>query len=185
MISTADFRNGLVVEMENDLMEIVEFQHVKPGKGPAFVRTKVRNMRTGSLYEKTFRGGEPVTQIRIDEKQMQYLYREGDHYTFMDTANYEQTIIDRESLGDSANWLQENCTCSVLFWNGRTIGVSLPNFVILRVTKCEPGFRGDTATGATKPATLESGANLNVPLFVNEGDAIRIDTRSGTYVERA
>jgi elongation factor P len=185
MYSTQDFKNGLKIEYEGAPYIIVEFQHVKPGKGSAFTRTRIRNLITGRTIDPTFKSGDKVGEPDIDEKQMQYLYREGDHYTFMDTANYEQTIIDREALGDSANWLQENCMCSVMFWNSRAIGISLPNFVVLHVTQCEPGVRGDTATGATKPATLESGATITVPLFINEGDAVRIDTRTGAYVERA
>lgn len=185
MYSTQDFRNGLKIEYEGAPYIIVEFQHIKPGKGSAFTRTRIRNLITGRTIDPTFKSGDKVGKPDIDEKTMQYLYHEGDHYTFMDTTSYEQTIIDKEALGDGANWMPENCECSILFWNSRAIGVSLPNFVVLRVTKCEPGFRGDTATGATKPATLESGAQINVPLFVNEGDAIRIDTRTGTYVERA
>jgi len=185
MYSTQDFRNGLKIEYEGAPYIIVEFQHIKPGKGSAFTRTRIRNLITGRTIDPTFKSGDKVGKPDIDEKTMQYLYHEGDHYTFMDTTSYEQNVIDHSALGDSANWLPENCECSILFWNGRAIGVSLPNFVVLRVTKCEPGFRGDTATGATKPATLESGAQINVPLFVNEGDAIRIDTRTGSYVERA
>ena len=185
MYSTQDFRNGLKIEYEGEPYVIVEFQHVKPGKGNAFTRTKIKNLLTGRVLEPTLKSGEKVGKPDIDEKEMQYLYRDGEHYTFMDTTNYEQVLIDASALGDMSGWLQENCNCSVVFWNGKAIAVNLPNFVILKVVECEPGVRGDTATGASKPAKLESGATVNVPLFVNEGDSIKIDTRTGSYVERA
>ena len=185
MYSTSDFRNGLKIEFEGDPYIIVEFQHVKPGKGNAFTRTKIKNLITGRVLDPTFKSGDKVGKPNMEEKTMQYLFHEGDHFTFMDTTTYEQVLIDRSSLGDDARWLQENCECAVLFWNDKAIGVQLPNFVVLKITKCEPGVRGDTATGTTKPAELETGATANVPLFVNEGDRIKIDTRTGLYAERA
>lgn len=185
MYSTTDFRNGLKILYEGEPFVIIEFQHVKPGKGNSFTRTKIKHLISGRVLEPTLKSGDKVGKADIDEKEMQYLYREGDHFTFMDTSNYEQVLIDASALADQAGFLPENCNCAVLFWNGRAIGVSLPNFVVLKVTECEPGMKGDTATGASKPAKLESGAQVNVPLFVNEGDKIRIDTRNGQYVERA
>ena len=184
MYSTQDFRNGLKIEYEGDPYVIVEFQHVKPGKGGAFVRTKIKNLITGRVLDPTFKSGDKVGKPDIEEKDMQFLYMDGEHYVFMDTSSYEQMPLDGESLSDAANWLKENVTCSILFWNGRPIGVQLPNFVTLKIVECEPGLRGDTVQGATKPAKLESGAQVNVPLFVNEGDLVKIDTRIGQYVER-
>jgi elongation factor P len=185
MYATSDFRNGLKILYDGQPFVIVEFQHVKPGKGNAFTRTKIRNMITGRVLDPTFKSGEKVGVPDIEEKQMQYLFREGDHYTFMDTGNYEQVLVDAEALGEGKMWLIENTECSVLFWNGKAIGVQLPNTMVMKITKCEPGVRGDTATGAQKPATLESGAIVQVPLFINEGDSIKVDTRSGLYLERA
>jgi elongation factor P len=185
MYAVADFRNGLKIEYEGEPFVIIEFQHVKPGKGNAFTRTKIKNLISGRTLEPTFKSGEKVGTPDIDEKSMQYLYFDGTHYTFMDTTSFDQTLIDAAALGSQAGFLQESCTCQVLFWNGRPINVALPNFVVLKIVECEPGVRGDTATGATKPAKLESGAQVNVPLFVNEGDSIRVDTRDGTYMERA
>jgi elongation factor P len=185
MYATQDFRNGLKIEYEGEPYVIVEFQHVKPGKGNAFTRTKIKNLISGRTLEPTFKSGDKVGKPDVDEKEMQYLYREGDHYTFMDTNTYEQILVDKAAIGDGSGFLQENCNCTILFWNGRAINVSLPNFVVLKIVECEPGVRGDTATGASKPAKLESGATVNVPLFVNEGESIRVDTRTGTYMDRA
>ena len=185
MYSTQDFRNGLKIEYEGEPFVIIEFQHVKPGKGNAFTRTKIKNLISGRTLEPTFKSGDKVGKPDVEEKEMQYLYREGDHYTFMDTANYEQLLVDKTAIGEQAGFMQENCNCQILFWNGRAIAVQMPNFVVLTIVECEPGVRGDTATGASKPAKLEPGATVNVPLFVNEGDKIRVDTRTGTYVERA
>lgn len=185
MYSTQDFRNGLKIIFDNDPYEIVEFQHVKPGKGGAFVRTKIKNLITGRVLDPTFKSGDKVGKPDMEEKSMQYLYMDGAHYAFMDVATYEQTLVDPDVLGNAAQWMTENCECQILFWNGNAIGVQLPNFVVLKITECEPGIKGDTATGATKPALLESGGSVYVPLFVNEGDVIRIDTRTGSYVERA
>jgi len=185
MYTTQEFRNGLKILYDNEPFEIVEFQHVKPGKGGAFVRTKIKNLLTGRVLDPTFKSGDKVGKPDMEEKAMQYLYHDGTHYTFMDTTTYDQTLVEEEVLGDNRKWLMENCDCEVLFWNGKAIGISLPNFVVLKITECEPGIKGDTAQGATKPATLESGAVVNVPLFVNEGESIKIDTRTGQYVERA
>jgi len=183
-LDTSAFRRGLKIEIDRDPWEIVEFQHVKPGKGSAFVRTRIKNLLTGRTIDRTFKSGEKVGRPDIEEKKMQYLYKEGDHYVFMDSKNYEQSHIDAAGLGDSKNFLKENMDASVLFWNGRAISVDLPNAVELRVSKCDPGVRGDTVSGAMKPATLETGYTVNVPLFVNEGDILKIDTRSGEYLTR-
>jgi elongation factor P len=183
--STTQFRNGFKIELEGEPFLIVECQHVKPGKGAAFVKTRLKSLRTGLVLEKTFRSGEKVNTPDLEEREMQYLYREEDRYCFMDTTSYDQEFLTREQLGDAANWLQDNITVAVLFHNRVPIGVDLPTFVQLRVHKTEPGVRGDTAVGGTKPATLETGAVVQVPLFLNEGDLIRIDTRTGSYVERA
>ncbi len=185
MYSTQDFRNGLKIEYDGQPFEIVEFQHVKPGKGGAFVRTKIKNMITGRVLDPTFKSGDKVGKPDMDDKEMQYLYRDGEHYAFMDTTTYDQVLVDKEAVGTDDRWLIENCACQVLFWNGKAIGVQLPNFVVLKISACEPGVQGNTATGATKPATLESGGTVNVPLFINEGENIKIDTRTGSYVERA
>ena len=185
MYNTSDFRNGLKIIYDNEPYEIVEFQHVKPGKGGAFVRTKIRNVLTGRVLDPTFKSGDKVGKPDMEEKAMQYLFQDGEHYTFMDNTTYDQVLVDSDAVGDAKKFLIENTECQVLFWNGKPIGVQLPNFVVLKITECEPGVRGDTATGATKPATVESGAVVNVPLFVNEGESIKIDTRTGAYVERA
>ena len=185
MYSTSDFRNGLKIEYDGSPYSIVEFQHVKPGKGNAFTRTKIKNLLTGRVLDPTFKSGDKVGKPDIEEKDMQYLYREGDHFTFMDNETYDQVLIDADVLKNEAKWLLENEVCLVLFWNGKGIGITLPNFVVLTITECEPGVRGNTATGATKPAILETGGQVNVPLFVNEGEKIKVDTRDGTYVERA
>ena len=184
MYSTTDFRRGLKIEVDGTPYAIVEFQHVKPGKGGAFVRTKLRNLITGGVIDKTFRAGEKVERPDLEEKTMQYLYSEGNQYYFMDTETYEQTFLTREQLGESKNFLQENINVSILYYQGKPIGVELPIFVELEVKKTEPGVRGDTATGGSKPATLETGAVIQVPLFINEGDKVKIDTRTGEYIER-
>lgn len=184
MYTTQDFKNGLKIEYEGEPYIIVEFQHVKPGKGGAFVRTKLKNLITGRVLDPTFKSGDKVGKPDMDDKEMQYLYREGEHYTFMDNTTYEQVMVDTNVVGDATKWMKENTNTEVMFWNGKPIGVTLPNFVELQITECEPGVRGDTAQGATKPAVLETGATVNVPLFVNEGETIKIDTRTSTYVER-
>ena len=183
-IDTSEFRNGLKILMDNEPFVIVEFQHVKPGKGNAFVRTRYKSLISGRTLEKNFKSGEKVGRPDIEEKKMQYLYKEGDHYIFMDSKNFEQSHIDEAGLGESKNFLKENIGASVLFWNGKAIGVTLPNSVDLKVVKCDPGVRGDTVSGAQKPAILETGYQINVPLFVNEGDVLKIDTRSGEYLTR-
>ena len=184
MYSTTDFRRGLKIEIEGTPYSITEFQHVKPGKGGAFVRTKLKNLITGGVVEKTFRSGEKVGTPDLEEKTMQYLYAEENQYYFMDTENYEQTFLTKEQLGENKDFLQENITISALLFQGKPIGVELPIFVELAVAKTEPGVKGDTASGGNKPATLETGATIQVPLFINEGDTLKIDTRTREYVER-
>ncbi|MBW1982076.1 MAG: elongation factor P [Deltaproteobacteria bacterium] len=184
MYSTSDFRRGLKIELDGKPYLIVEFLHVKPGKGGAFVRTKLKNMETGQVLERTFRSGEKVERPDLVEREMQFLYRDTEGYCFMDNNNYEQIFIDEEHLGDAKNFLKENTDVKVLFFNNKPIGIDLPNFVDLAIVQTEPGVRGDTATGATKPATLETGVVVQVPLFLNEGDLVKVDTRSGEYIER-
>ncbi|MDR2899688.1 MAG: elongation factor P [Clostridiales bacterium] len=184
MISASEFRNGVTVDIDGDIFVIVEFQHVKPGKGAAFVRTKIRNLITGSVIERTFRPSEKMPRAHIDRKDMQYLYRDGDLYYFMDNESYEQTAINASDVGDTLNYVKENETVKVLSHNESVFGIEPPTFVELRITDTEPGFKGDTATGATKPATLETGATANVPLFINTDDVIKIDTRTGEYLGR-
>jgi len=181
---TSEFRNGLKILIDGEPFEIVDFQHVKPGKGSAFVRTRIRNLISGRVLEPTLKSGDKVGKPDMEEKEMQYLYKEGEHYVFMDVKNYEQTHIGETSLGDSKNFLKENMNAHILFWNGRAITVELPNAVELQVTKCDPGARGDTVSGAMKPATMETGFTLNVPLFINEGDTLKIDTRTRAYLTR-
>ncbi len=185
MYSTAEFRRGLKIEINGKPFTIVEFQHVKPGKGGAFVRTKLKNLETGQVLEQTFRSGAKVGVPDLEEKNTQYLYRDGDNYVFMDNDTYDQLFIAEEYLGDAVNFFKPNIEVNVLFFNGKPIGVELPITVELEVTETEPGVKGDTATGATKAATLESGLTVQVPLFIEQGDVLRIDTRSGEYLERA
>lgn len=185
MISTADFKNGMTIECEGKLYEIVYFQHVKPGKGGAFVRTKLKELKRGRVLDKTFRAGEKTNQVIIDEKEMQYLYREDNFFYFMDMENYEQSVISEEQLGESIKFLKENMVVTVLMYQGALIGIKPPLFVELRVTGTEPGVRGDTASGGSKPATLETGVVVQLPLFINNGELVRVDTRTGKYVERA
>jgi elongation factor P len=185
VIDTSEFRKGLKIEIDGEPFEIVEFQHVKPGKGSAFVRTSIRSLLTGRVLQPTFKSGDKVGRPDIEEKEMQYLYKQGEDYYFMDTRSYEQTFINQKVLGDQRSFLKENVNASILFFNGKAIGVSLPNSVDLRVVKCDPGVRGDTVSGALKPAVLETGYQVQVPLFINEGDIIRIDTRDGKYLTRA
>jgi elongation factor P len=185
-ISTADFKTGLTIEYDGDIFQLVEFQHVKPGKGGAFVRSKLRNLRTGATIDKTFRAGEKMEQANISRRPMQFLYRAGDDYTFMDTETFDQSELAAEVVGEAVRFLKPDTEVLIQFFNDDEIlGVELPNTMELVVTETDPGLRGDTATGGTKPATLETGAVVNVPLFVNEGDLIRVDTRSGKYLERA
>jgi elongation factor P len=184
MISTADFRNGLVVDLEGQLMEIVEFQHVKPGKGGAFVRTKFKNILTGRVLEKTFRSGEKMEEARIEERKWQYLYHDGHLYHFMDNETYEQLEVNAAVVGDNAKWLKDNMDVQLVFYKDKPIALEVPTFVEMKVTKSDPGLQGDRASGGNKPATLESGATIQVPLFVNEGDVLKVDTRTGDYIER-
>ena len=184
MISAGDFKNGITIEVEGNVFQIMEFQHVKPGKGAAFVRTKLKNIISGGVVEKTFRPTEKFPQARIDRKEMQYLYADGDMYNFMDTENYEQTALNSDEVGDALKFVKENEMVKVCSYNGNVFAVEPPLFVELEITDTEPGFKGDTATGATKPATVETGATVAVPLFVNQGDTIKIDTRTAEYLSR-
>ncbi len=184
MISAGDFRNGLTVEIEGAVFQIIEFQHVKPGKGAAFVRTKLRNIINGGVVEKTFRPTEKFPQARIDRNDMQYLYADGDLYNFMNTETYDQVALNAETIGDALKFVKENEMVKVCSYNGNVFAVEPPLFVELEITETEPGFKGDTATGATKPATVETGALVYVPLFVEQGDKIKIDTRTGEYLSR-
>ncbi|HHZ17257.1 MAG TPA: elongation factor P [Peptococcaceae bacterium] len=185
MISTTDFRTGITFELEGDVVQLLEFQHVKPGKGAAFVRCKLRSVKTGAVIEKTFRPGEKFPKAHIDRKEMQYLYKEGDTWVFMDTETYEQVSILESLLEDAPKYLKENMTTGILFYQGQVIGIDLPKQVELKVVATEPGVKGDTATGGSKPATLETGLVVQVPFFVNENDVLIIDTRTGEYVSRA
>ncbi|WP_426754238.1 elongation factor P [Myxococcus sp. Y35] len=184
VIDTSEFRKGLKIEIDGEPYEIVDFQHVKPGKGSAFVRTTIRSLLSGRVLQPTLKSGEKVGKPDIEEKDMQYLYVQGEEFYFMDTRNYEQTFLDEKVLGDAKNFLKENINVAVLFYNGKAIGVTLPNSVDLKVTQCDPGIRGDTVSGALKPATLETGYTVNVPLFIEEGDVLKIDTRDGKYLTR-
>ena len=184
MISTNDFRTGLTVEIDGDVCAVVDFQHVKPGKGSAFVRCKLKNLRTGGVVERTFRAGEKLP-AHLERREMQYLYKEGDSFVLMDNETYEQASLSGEQLGDNVKYLKENMNLYLLTHNGNLIGVELPNTVELQVVAADPGIRGDTATGGTKPATLETGLIIQVPLFVDVGTRIKVDTRTGEYLERA
>lgn len=184
MISTADFRNGMTILISNNLMELVEFQHVKPGKGGAFVRTKLKNVLTGRVLEKTFRAGEKMEEVRLEEHRYQYLYSDGDLFHFMNQEDYEQLAVSSEVVGDKKNWLKENEEIGLLFNGSEILSLSLPNTVELKITKSDPGIQGDRSSGGTKPATLETGVTVNVPLFINENDTIKVDTRTGDYMER-
>ena len=185
MISAGDFRNGITLEIEGAVYQIVEFQHVKPGKGAAFVRTKIKNVMTGSVVERTFRPTEKFPSARIDRVDMQYLYADGDLFNFMNMDNYEQIALTPDVIGDALKFVKENEVVKVCSYNGKVFSVEAPLFVELEITSTEPGFKGDTATGATKPATVETGAQINVPLFVSTGDRVKIDTRTGEYLSRA
>ena len=184
MADTTDFRNGFTMLIDGAIFSIAEFQHVKPGKGSAFVRTKLKNMKTGAVLDRTFRSGDKVDEVRLEKREMQYLYSEGDTYYFMDLDTYEQTPVERDVIGDGAGLLKESENAYLLVAREEVFGVDLPNFVTLAVTHTEPGIKGDTATGAVKPATLETGYVVQVPLFINQGDTLKIDTRTGDYVER-
>ena len=184
MISAGDFKNGLTLEIDGNVVQIMEFQHVKPGKGAAFVRTKLKNVISGGVVEKTFRPTEKFPQARIDRVDMQYLYNDGDLYNFMNNETYDQIAIDKDTVGDSLKFVKENENVKVCSYNGSVFAIEPPLFVELEITETEPGFAGNTAQGATKPATVETGAVVYVPLFVNQGDVIKIDTRTGEYLSR-
>ncbi len=185
MISAGDFKNGLTLEIDGQVMQILEFQHVKPGKGAAFVRTKLKNVINGGVVEKTFRPTEKFPAARIDRKNSQYLYNDGDLYYFMDPETYDQVMINKDVVGDNMKFVKENEECKLVSYNGSVFAIEAPLFVELEVTETEPGFAGNTAQGATKPATVETGASIQVPLFVNIGDKVKIDTRTGEYLSRA
>ena len=182
---TNEFRGGLKILIDGDPFAIIENEFVKPGKGQAFNRVKLRNLKSGRVIERTFKSGESVTAADVMEVSLQYLYSDGDNWHFMDEQSFEQFAAPREAVGDSANWLKEQDVCTLTLWNGEPLSVSPPNFVVLEITETDPGVRGDTASGATKPARVETGAIVKVPLFVNQGERIRIDTRTGEYVARA
>jgi elongation factor P len=185
VVVTSEFRKGLNVLIDNEPFAIVDFQHVKPGKGGAFVRTRLKSLVSGNVLERTFRSGDKLEVPDVETRQMQYLYRENERFNFMDVSNYDQLHIDEENLGDAKNYLKEGLVIEVLFYKGNAIGVEVQNFVNLAVVETEPGMKGDTAQNATKPARLETGYTLQVPLFIEEGDVLKIDTRTGTYLERA
>ena len=184
MISAGDFRNGLTIEFEGTVYQVIEFQHVKPGKGAAFVRTKLKNIISGGIVEKTFRPTDKMPRAHVERKDMEYLYNDGSLYFFMDQESYEQIPIDKDKIGDALEFIKENDIVKILSYKGDIFGIEPPTFAELKVVATEPGVKGDTATGATKPATLETGATIMVPLFVDNGDIIRIDTRTGEYMER-
>lgn len=184
MISVNDFKTGLTIKVDNGIWKVMDFQHVKPGKGAAFVRSKLRNLRTGAIQEKTFRAGEKVEKAQIDNRRMQYLYANGDSHVFMDNETYDQLELPGDKLEYELKFIKENMEVQIQSYEGETIGIELPNTVTLQVTETEPGIKGDTATGATKQATVETGYSLNVPLFVNEGDLLAINTTDGSYVSR-
>ena len=183
--TTNDLKNGMTLELDDGLFEVVEFQHVKPGKGGAFVRTTLKNYRTGATVDRTFRGGEKVERAMIDKREMQYLYRDGDDYVFMDNANYDQMQVPRAQLGDSANYLIESANAVLKMFNDEIVGIDLPAAVELAIAETEPGIQGDRVSGARKPATLETGLVIQVPLFVGPDDRVKVDTRTGEYITRA
>lgn len=185
MVVAGDFRNGVTFEMDGQVLQVVEFQHVKPGKGAAFVRTKLKNVITGAVVEKTFSPTEKFENAYVERKEMQYLYGDGELYYFMDMESFEQIPLDSHKLSDNFKFVKENMMCKIISYKGNVFAVEPPMFVELEVTDTDPGFKGDTATGTTKPATLETGAVIKVPLFINIGDILRIDTRTGEYLERA
>ena len=184
MYDTSDIRKGLKFQVDGVAFTVVEFQFVKPGKGTAFTRTKIKNLITGAVLERTYRTGEKLEPANIEEREMQYLYLDGDKYCFMDNTTYDQTFIESEQVGETAHFMPDNINVMVMFFDDKPIGITLPNFVELEVTHTEPGMKGDTASGATKPATLSTGATINVPLFIEEGEWLKIDTRTSSYVER-
>ncbi len=185
MVTAGDFRNGVTFEEDGNVLQVVEFQHVKPGKGAAFVRTKTRNVITGAIIEKSYNPSAKFPTAFVERKDMEYSYNDGGLYYFMDPESYELIPINESELGDGFKFVKESMVCKILSYKGKVFGMEPPTFVELQITETEPGFKGDTATNATKPATLETGAEIRVPLFINEGDMIRIDTRTGEYMERA
>ena len=184
MYDTSDLRKGLKILVDGNPYIVVQADFVKPGKGAAFTRTKMKNLLTGGVIERNIRSGEKLEPADIEEREMTFLYKEGDDFVFMDKKSYDQVHVTKETVDETWRFLKDNLDCQVMFYNGRAIGVTAPNFVVLRVMKSDPGLRGDTASGASKPATLETGATINVPLFINEGELLKIDTRNGEYVER-
>jgi elongation factor P len=184
MIDTGELRKGLIIEHEGTLQRIIDYQHVKQGRGSAFVRLTMRNLRTGSTTTNTFQAGSKFPLVRLERQRAQYLYPEDEHYNFMDIDSFEQFSLSRDTLGDALNWIKENDTIDLLTYNGEPIDIEIPITVNLQITQTDPGLRGDTATGGTKPATLETGVVVSVPLFVSEGDTIKVDTRTGQYLER-
>ena len=185
MVVAGDFKNGITFDMDGQVLQVIEFQHVKPGKGAAFVRTKLKNVITGAVTERTFNPTDKFENAIVERKEMQYLYNDGDLYYFMDMETFEQLPINKDKLGDSFKFVTENEMCKIVSYKGNVFAVEPPMFVVLEVTDTEPGFKGDTATGTTKPATLETGATIKVPLFIDIGTKIKIDTRTGEYLERA
>ncbi|MDD5602983.1 MAG: elongation factor P [Eubacteriales bacterium] len=184
MIVAGDFRNGVTFELDEQIYQVVEFQHVKPGKGAAFVRTKLRNIVTGATVERTFNPSDKMPKAHIERKEMQYLYSDGDLFYFMDVETYEQLPVGKDKIGDALEFVKENVNVRILSHKGNIFGIEPPTFVELKVTETEPGYRGDTTTGATKPAVVETGASIKVPLFIDQGDTVRVDTRTGEYMER-
>lgn len=185
MISVNDFKTGLTVEVDGDIFTVLDFQHVKPGKGAAFVRSKLKNLRNGNVTEKTFRAGETIGRAQIDNREVQYLYNSGEEYTFMDNESYDQFSLDKSQLEWELNFLKDNMIVNIVSYKGEILGINMPNNVELKVIETEPGVKGNTAQGATKNATVETGLNVQVPLFINEGDVLLIDTREGKYISRA
>lgn len=185
MISTNEFKTGITIELEGEIYSVLEFQHVKPGKGAAFVRSKLKNLRSGSIVDRTFRAGEKMARAHLERKEMEYLYRDDDSFYLMDTETFEQVALSADQIGDSIKYLKENDRLSILVYGDEIVGVDVPITVVLQVTDTEPGVKGDTASGASKPATIETGLVVQVPLFINSGDYIKIDTRTGSYIERA
>lgn len=185
MISVNDFKTGLTIQIDGELWRVVEFLHVKPGKGSAFVRSKLKNLRTGAVQEKTFRAGEKVEQAQIDRKEMQYLYADGDNYVFMDTSTYEQLELNKDQIADEVKYLKENMLVKIIMHDSETLGIELPNTVDLVVAETEPNIKGDTSSGGSKPATMETGLVVQVPFFINKGDTLTINTSDGTYISRA
>lgn len=184
MISSNDFRTGVTVELDGSVWRVVEFLHVKPGKGSAFVRTKLKNVQSGNTVEKTFRAGETVPQANLEKRTMQHTYKDGDEFVFMDMETYEETRLNSQSLGDRINFLKEEMEVNVIFWDEKVLEIELPTSVVLEITDTDPGVKGDTATGGTKPATVETGAQVMVPLFISIGEKIKVDTRDGSYLGR-